>query len=48
MFENKSGVDGGADVVFQRRIGIGLLEGVELSILDVAQPWREALADQRE
>jgi len=41
-------VDRRADMVGQRRVGIGLLEGVELPVLDVAQPWCEALADQGE
>lgn len=35
-------------MVFQRRIGIGLLEGMEFPLLDVAQPECKTLADQGE
>jgi hypothetical protein len=48
VLQNESSVDRCTDVACQRRIGIGLLEGVEFPALDVAQPGREALADQGE
>lgn len=46
MLQDECRVDRCADMVGQRRIGIGLLEGVEFPVLDIAQTGREALADQ--
>lgn len=48
MLQDARRVDGRADVIGQRWISIGLFEGVELPVLDVAQSRREALADQGE
>jgi hypothetical protein len=48
MLHNETSVDGRADMVGQRRIGIGLLEGVEFPVLDVTQPGCKTLADQGE
>ena len=46
MLQDERGIGRCTDTVGQRRIGIGLLEGVELPVRDVAQPGREPLADQ--
>ena len=46
MVHDEGGVDRHADMICQRRIDIGLLEGVEFPVLDIAQTGREALADQ--
>ena len=48
VIKDQCGVDRRADMVRQRRVGIGFLEGVELPVLEVAQSRREALADQGE
>lgn len=48
VLHNQSGVDGRSDMVRQRRIGVGLLEGMEFPVLDVAKAGRKALADQGE
>lgn len=41
-------IDAVANMVFQGRIGVGLAESVEFSILETAQSWRESLAEQGE
>lgn len=48
MFENERGVDLCADMAVQRRIGVGFLEYVEFSVLDVSKSRRKTLADQGE
>lgn len=48
MFHDKGGVDRHADLICQRRIAIGLFEGMEFPVLDIAKSGREALADQAE
>ncbi len=48
MFENEGAVDRCADMAFQRRIGIGLLECVEFPVLDVSKSRRKTLANQGE
>ena len=48
MFHDERGVDRRANMIRQRRIGIGLFEDMEFSVLDVAKAWREAPADQAE
>ena len=48
MVHDEGGVDRHADMICQRRIDIGLLEGVQFPVLDIAKARREALADQAE
>ena len=48
MVEDQGGIDRRPDVVRQRGICIAFLECVEFPIFEIAQPRREAFADQGE
>ena len=39
VLHDQTGVDRHPDMLLQRGIGVRLLEGMELPVLEVAQPW---------